>query len=81
MGDFLPSCAAKSPKSQFFPVLSLLISESEPESGSHQTVASAKQSASIAFSPENSKTARICADILIPKGTGEAQIRWSVAAD
>jgi hypothetical protein len=50
-----------------------MIREFDVESSSHQTASSAKQSAMIAFSREDSKIARTFAHFLLPpEGTGEA---------
>ena len=56
-----------------------MIREFDAESSSHQTVSSASQSPISAFSAENSKIVRMLAHFLRSEGTGEAQIRPSVA--
>jgi hypothetical protein len=70
------STARKSQDSLYFAGSS---GNSIAESGSHQTAASAKQSAIFAFSAENSKIGRVLAHFLRPVGTGEAEIRPSAA--
>ena len=56
-----------------------MIREFDPESSSHQTASSASQSAIFGFSAENLKIVRMFAHFLLSKGTGEAQIRPSIA--
>ena len=51
---------------------SLLIREFHGESGSHETVSSATQSAILAFSAESLKIVRTFANFVRPIGTGES---------
>ena len=68
------------PKSEKFPVFSLMIREFDVESGSHRTAPSATQSAILAFSAVSSKIVRMLEHFLRPEGTGEAYI-WPSVAD